>query len=68
LLRAAAAGARRESASTTNSLAGVEWVRARLKAWPEAGVDTVRFYPSGDTPTARLNTLARGIDLVRALG
>ena len=43
-------------------------VRARLRAWREAGVDTVRLYPSGDTPEARLDTLARGIDLVRALG
>jgi hypothetical protein len=30
-------------------------------------VNTVRLYPSGDTPTARLDTLARGIDLVRSL-
>jgi len=30
-------------------------------------VDTVRLYPSGDTLTARLDTLARGIDLVRAV-
>jgi hypothetical protein len=30
-------------------------------------VDTVRLYPSGDTLTARLDTLARGIALVRAV-
>ena len=48
------------------TLIGTEdMVRARLRAWREAGVDTVRLYPSGDTPTARLDTLARGIDLVR---
>jgi len=41
-------------------------VRARLRAWRDAGVDTVRLYPAGDTLTARLDTLARGIDLVRA--
>jgi hypothetical protein len=29
-------------------------------------VDTVRLYPAGDTLPARLDTLARGIDLVRA--
>ena len=31
-------------------------------------MDTVRLYPSGDTLPARLDTLARGIDLVRTLG
>jgi hypothetical protein len=30
-------------------------------------VDTVRLYPAGDTPAARLDTLARGIELVRSL-
>jgi hypothetical protein len=40
-------------------------VRARLRAWRDAGVDTVRLYPAGDTLTARLDTLARGIELVR---
>ena len=46
------------------TLIGTEdMVRARLRAWRDAGVDTVRLYPAGDTPTARLDTLARGIDL-----
>ncbi|MEY9875577.1 F420-dependent oxidoreductase-like protein [Streptacidiphilus sp. MAP12-33] len=45
-----------------------EMVRARLKVWQEAGVDTVRLYPAGDTLQARLDNLGRGIDLVRALG
>ena len=50
------------------TLIGTEdMVRARLRAWRDAGVDTVRLYPAGDTPTARLDTLARGIDLVRSL-
>jgi F420-dependent oxidoreductase-like protein len=50
------------------TLIGTEdMVRARLRAWRDAGVDTVRLYPAGDTLTARLDTLARGIDLVRAL-
>jgi hypothetical protein len=31
-------------------------------------VDTVRLYPAGDTLTGRLDTLARGIELVRSLG
>src|SRR5437762_1364323 len=48
------------------TLIGTEdMVRARLRAWREAGVDTVRLYPAGDTLTARLDTLARGIELVR---
>ena len=51
------------------TLIGTEdMVRARLRTWRDAGVDTVRLYPAGDTPTARLDTLARGIDPVRALG
>ena len=50
------------------TLIGTEdMVRARLRAWREAGVDTVRLYPAGDTQTARLDTLARGIELVRAI-
>jgi len=47
------------------TLIGTEdMVRARLRAWCDAGVDTVRLYPGGDTLTDRLNTLARGIELV----
>ena len=50
------------------TLIGTEdMVRARLATWRDAGVDTVRLYPAGDTLTARLDTLARAIDLVRAL-
>jgi hypothetical protein len=30
-------------------------------------VDTVRLYPAGDSLAARLDTLARGIELVHAL-
>jgi F420-dependent oxidoreductase-like protein len=51
------------------TLIGTEdMVRARLRTWRDAGVDTVRLYPAGDTLAARLDTLGRGIDLVRALG
>ncbi|MFD9789379.1 LLM class flavin-dependent oxidoreductase [Streptomyces sp. NPDC059070] len=45
-----------------------EMVRARLKVWQASGVDTVRLYPAGDTLEARLTNLARGIDLIRAIG
>jgi F420-dependent oxidoreductase-like protein len=66
--RAGAAALVTDEMVLATTLIGTEdMVRARLQAWREAGVDTVRLYPSGDTPTARLDTLARGIDLVRSL-
>jgi F420-dependent oxidoreductase-like protein len=50
------------------TLIGTEdMVRARLRTWRQAGVDTVRLYPAGNTLAARLDTLGRGIDLVRGL-
>ncbi|MEU6847257.1 LLM class flavin-dependent oxidoreductase [Streptomyces sp. NPDC046716] len=42
-----------------------EMVRARLGVWRDAGVDTVRLYPAGDSLNARLATLGRAIELVR---
>lgn len=42
-----------------------EMVRARLGVWRDAGVNTVRLYPAGDTLDARLATLGRAIELVR---
>ncbi|WP_330308381.1 MULTISPECIES: LLM class flavin-dependent oxidoreductase [unclassified Streptomyces] len=42
-----------------------EMVRNRLRVWRDAGVDTVRFYPAGETLDARLTTLGRALDLVR---
>ncbi|OBK14216.1 LLM class flavin-dependent oxidoreductase [Mycobacterium asiaticum] len=44
-----------------------EMVRARLAVWRDAGVDTVRLYPAGETLDARLSTLGRAIELVRQL-
>ncbi|MCZ0997712.1 LLM class flavin-dependent oxidoreductase [Streptomyces mirabilis] len=50
------------------TLIGTEdMVRDRLRVWRDAGVDTVRFYPSGETLDARLTTLGRALDLVRAM-
>lgn len=50
------------------TLIGTEaMVRDRLRAWRDAGIDTVRLYPSGETLDERLATLARGIELVREL-
>ncbi|WP_425837108.1 LLM class flavin-dependent oxidoreductase [Streptomyces fractus] len=45
-----------------------DMVRKRLAVWRDAGVDTVRLYPAGDTVDARLTTLGRAIDLVREVG
>ena len=48
------------------TLIGTEqMVRARLAVWRDAGVDTVRLYPAGDTLEAKLTTLGRAIELVR---
>ncbi|RSM87396.1 LLM class flavin-dependent oxidoreductase [Kibdelosporangium aridum] len=51
------------------TLIGTEpMVRERLRVWRDAGVDTVRLYPAGDTTDARLSTLARAIAVVREIG
>jgi len=55
-----------EMVLATTLIGTEDMVRARLATWREAGVDTVRLYPAGDTLAARLDTLGRGIDLVRA--
>ncbi len=44
-----------------------EMVRQRLRVWRDTGIDTVRFYPAGETVDARLETLGRVLDLARAL-
>jgi F420-dependent oxidoreductase-like protein len=47
------------------TLIGTEdMVRARLRVWRDAGVDTVRLYPAGETLDERLTTLARALELV----
>jgi F420-dependent oxidoreductase-like protein len=52
---------------STTLIGTEEMVAARLRVWRDAGVDTVRLYPAGDTLDARLTTLGRAIDIVRAL-
>ncbi|WP_405875875.1 LLM class flavin-dependent oxidoreductase [Streptomyces sp. NBC_00005] len=48
------------------TLIGTEpMVRQRLRVWRDAGVDTVRLYPAGQTLDDRLTTLGRAIELVR---
>jgi F420-dependent oxidoreductase-like protein len=41
-------------------------IRERVQVWKDAGVDVVRMYPAGASPAARLDTLARGIEIVHA--
>jgi F420-dependent oxidoreductase-like protein len=55
-----------EMVLATTLIGTEEMVRARLRVWRAAGVDTVRLYPAGETLDDRLTTLARGIELVRA--
>ncbi len=67
--RDGAAGLVTDEMVLATTLIGTEdMVRARLRTWREAGVDTVRLYPAGDTLAARLDNLGRGIDLIRSLG
>jgi F420-dependent oxidoreductase-like protein len=50
------------------TLIGTEdMVRERLRVWRDTGIDTVRFYPAGETLDARLETLGRALDLARGL-
>jgi F420-dependent oxidoreductase-like protein len=50
------------------TLIGTEsMVRERLKVWQDAGVDTIRMYPAGDTLDARLATLGQAIELVHEI-
>jgi F420-dependent oxidoreductase-like protein len=51
----------------TNLLGTEAMVRKRLEAYGEAGVTTLRVEPAGETLEARLATLGRLLELVRAL-
>ena len=57
-----------EMVLATTLIGTEDMVRARLGVWRDTGVTTVRLYPAGDTTAERLTTLARAIDLVRAVG
>lgn len=54
-----------EMVLATTLIGTEDMVRTRLGAWRDAGVDTVRLYPAGDTLDAKLATLGRAIELVR---
>lgn len=56
-----------EMVLATTLIGTEEMVRARLAVWRDAGVNTVRLYPAGDTLNAKLSTLGRAIELVREL-
>jgi F420-dependent oxidoreductase-like protein len=56
-----------EMVLATTLIGTEDMVRTRLKTWQDAGVDTVRLYPAGQTMQARLDNLGRGIDLIHAL-
>ncbi|SPM29548.1 LLM class flavin-dependent oxidoreductase [Mycobacterium terramassiliense] len=53
-----------EMVLATTLIGTEEMVRARLAVWRDAGVNTVRLYPAGDTLEAKLRTLGRAIELV----
>jgi F420-dependent oxidoreductase-like protein len=64
--REGAAGVVTDEMVLATTLIGTEeMVRARLAVWRDAGVNTVRLYPAGDTPDEKLRTLGRAIELVR---
>jgi F420-dependent oxidoreductase-like protein len=56
-----------EMVLATTLIGTEDMVRARLAVWRDAGVNTVRLYPAGDTLEAKLATLGRGIELVRGV-
>ncbi|MEX1254719.1 MAG: LLM class F420-dependent oxidoreductase [Dehalococcoidia bacterium] len=51
----------------TNLLGTDAMVKDRIRVYRDAGVTTLRVDPEGRTPTERLDTLARAIDLVKAV-
>ncbi|MCF3132277.1 LLM class flavin-dependent oxidoreductase [Streptomyces olivochromogenes] len=67
--RDGAAGLVTDDMVLATTLIGTEdMVRRRLRVWRDAGVDTVRLYPAGETMEAKLDTLGRAIELVREVG
>jgi F420-dependent oxidoreductase-like protein len=53
-----------EMVLATTLIGTEDMVRERLGVWRDAGVDTVRLYPAGETLDAKLTTLGRALDLV----
>jgi F420-dependent oxidoreductase-like protein len=66
--RDGAAGLVTDEMVLSTTLIGTEkMVRERLRVWRDAGVDTVRLYPAGDTLDDRVATLGRAIELVKTI-
>ncbi|HSK59025.1 MAG TPA: LLM class flavin-dependent oxidoreductase [Actinomycetospora sp.] len=61
----AAAAVPRAMVAATTLIGTEDGVRERLAVWRDAGITTVRLYPSGPDLDARLETLARAVELVR---
>jgi alkanesulfonate monooxygenase SsuD/methylene tetrahydromethanopterin reductase-like flavin-dependent oxidoreductase (luciferase family) len=61
----AAAAVPRDMVAATTLIGTEDGVRERLAVWRDAGITTVRLYPAGADLGARLETLARAIELVR---
>jgi F420-dependent oxidoreductase-like protein len=67
--REGAAGVVTDEMVLATTLIGTEgMVRARLAVWRDAGVNTVRLYPAGNTWDEKLSTLGQAIELVRETG
>ena len=54
-----------ELASRTSMVGTDDEVRARVRAYRDAGVTTMRLEPQGRTRTEHLNTVARAVEMVR---
>ncbi|WP_431877286.1 LLM class flavin-dependent oxidoreductase [Amycolatopsis sacchari] len=57
-----------EMVLATTLIGTEEMVRRRLAVWRDAGVNTVRLYPAGETLGEKLETLGRAVELVREVG
>jgi len=67
--RAAAVAAVPDELALRTSMIGTDdMVRARIRAYRDAGVTDLRLEPIGRTPAERIDTLARVVDLVRQVG
>lgn len=51
----------------TTMIGTEDMVRTRLRVWRDAGINTLRVYPAGETLNERLETLGRTMDLIQAL-
>lgn len=56
-----------EMVLATTLIGTKDMVRGRLRVWRDAGVDTIRLYPAGQTLSERLTTLGQAMDLLADL-